>query len=110
TGEPPATLTPDIAERILIRNLETNSLLCIFQIQDLFILDPDLLMEDASEERINIPGTVGDHNWSYRLPTTLEALTEEHADFTSTVQRLVRTHRTAAPRPEATSQEAARPV
>jgi 4-alpha-glucanotransferase len=28
----------------------------------------------GDEARINLPGTVGPHNWAYRLPATFDAL------------------------------------
>jgi len=28
-------------------------------------------------ERVNVPGTVGPHNWAYRAPWTLRAMTTE---------------------------------
>jgi 4-alpha-glucanotransferase len=44
----------------------------MFQFQDFFALEPKLRVENAADERINVPGTVVDTNWSYRMPFTLE--------------------------------------
>ena len=40
------------------------------------VLAQELLLEGA---RINTPGTVGDHNWTYRLPVPLEILADDGA-------------------------------
>ena len=44
----------------------------------------DLLLlpfQDAvgARERVNVPGTVNDENWSYRIPTLLSALLADQA-------------------------------
>ena len=44
----------------------------------------DLLLppfQDAvgARERVNVPGTVNDENWSYRIPALLSALLADHA-------------------------------
>jgi len=38
------------------------------------IILPDLF---ASSQRLNTPGTVGEHNWTYRLPCPIEALADD---------------------------------
>jgi 4-alpha-glucanotransferase len=72
----PAELTPGLCQRIIERQLTANSLLCVFQIQDLFALTADLRTADPQAERINVPGTVGPTNWSYRVPVNIEELHE----------------------------------
>jgi len=59
--------------------LASPSAMAIFPIQDLL----------GWRDRINIPATVGDHNWSYRLPTTMAGLQRD--DDVSTSMRLLRT-------------------
>jgi 4-alpha-glucanotransferase len=71
---PPAELTPALCKRIIERQLTANSWLCIFQMQDLFALITDLRSADPQAERINIPGTTGPLNWSYRVPVDIEDL------------------------------------
>jgi len=71
------TLTPDIAKDIIQSLLETSSLLCIFQIQDLFSLTDHLRTADPVEERINTPGTVNEVNWNYKILPSLESLMED---------------------------------
>ena len=55
-------------------------------LQDLLALD-ESLHGDVKNERINVPGTVSDFNWTYRMPLSLEALlTNQH--LTSRVRQL----------------------
>ena len=37
-------------------------------------MDKSLWLDKARDERINVPGTVTEFNWTYRLPCTLEDL------------------------------------
>jgi 4-alpha-glucanotransferase len=71
-GEVPSDYSPKTAERIFEGFLDAQSVLVMFQLQDFFALDKNLRVKNAADERINIPGTVADTNWSYRMPFTLE--------------------------------------
>ncbi|MDR1317154.1 MAG: 4-alpha-glucanotransferase [Spirochaetales bacterium] len=71
-GQAPSAYSPETAERIFGGLLGAQSVLVMFQFQDFFALEPDLRVENAADERINVPGTVADTNWSYRMPFTLE--------------------------------------
>lgn len=51
----------------------SSSAVTLIPVQDLLALD-DALTGPAEKERINVPGTVSDSNWSYRLPLYLEDL------------------------------------
>jgi 4-alpha-glucanotransferase len=51
-------------------------MLVIIPLQDLLALDA-AFHGDARQERINVPGTVSDFNWTYRMPLTLERLLSE---------------------------------
>ena len=73
-GNAPEHLSPVYVRQILENLFKTNSLLCILPIQDFLALSSSAYEIPAKEERINIPGTVGNHNWSYRLPLTVEEL------------------------------------
>ncbi|MBB6482365.1 4-alpha-glucanotransferase [Spirochaeta isovalerica] len=52
----------------------SRSAICMIQIQDFFALDSSICDSDIHFERINIPGTVQDVNWSYRMTPTVEKL------------------------------------
>jgi len=92
-GECPSYLTVEVAEAAIARNLRSSSAVVVFQIQDLFSLCYDLRRDPAETERINVPGTVGDHNWSYRIPVTIEELREH--ELGSRVRSLIAAHRDA---------------
>ncbi|MBN1696791.1 MAG: 4-alpha-glucanotransferase [Spirochaetales bacterium] len=66
--------TPAIAEAIIKNNLRANSIFCIFQIQDILSLFNELRVISPEDERVNVPGTVTERNWSYRIYSTLEFL------------------------------------
>ena len=36
-------------------------------------------LENCQDERINIPGTVTKFNWTYRMPVSIETLSEDEA-------------------------------
>ncbi len=85
----PSVYDEHVAKKVILRILECNSVFCLFQIQDLFALQADLRIEDAKQERINIPGTIQSSNWSYRIPFSLESLIE-HATFSKSIKELVK--------------------
>lgn len=63
----------EIFKAILKSNLQAGSLFCINTLVDLLYLD-DLWQGNAYQYRINTPGTIGGHNWSLKLPLSLEEL------------------------------------
>jgi 4-alpha-glucanotransferase len=76
-GEPgtcPELMTPDLLAKIVSRCCGAASRLCMFQLQDLLDLDPDLWSTDPRRDRINVPGTVNAENWTWRMPLAVEEL------------------------------------
>jgi 4-alpha-glucanotransferase/glycosidase len=65
--------TAEQVELFLRRLYTSPSMIVMIPLQDLLALD-ETLHGDAKEERINVPGTVSDFNWTYRMPLTLEDL------------------------------------
>ena len=61
------------ARRVIEALLRTSSAICVMQIQDLCALVDGLVPDDPNEERVNVPGTVDEANWSYRA-VPLESL------------------------------------
>jgi len=59
-----ATFCPAVHDALLRAVYGSGSDLLVLPVQDLF----------GSRERINLPGTVGPHNWSSRLPWTVSQL------------------------------------
>jgi 4-alpha-glucanotransferase len=45
-------------------------------LQDILHLSQKYYAEDSKEERINIPGTVTQFNWTYRMPVCIEELSK----------------------------------
>jgi 4-alpha-glucanotransferase len=72
---------------VIRRLLDAGSAIAVFQIQDFFALDDNYRVEDSRSERVNIPGTVQERNWSYRIPMTLEDL-KKNNDFSSLIAEL----------------------
>jgi 4-alpha-glucanotransferase len=72
------------AREILLRKLlRTSSRLVILPIQDIF----------GSRNRINIPGTIGGSNWTYRFPVPVENLFKKHGDLLSIFAAMVKEER-----------------
>ena len=66
--------SPEIAQNILKASATAASQWFIPPLQDFIYMDKSLWLDKASNERINVPGTVTDFNWTYRLPLSLEDL------------------------------------
>jgi 4-alpha-glucanotransferase/glycosidase len=64
------------------------SALALIPLQDILALDPTL-HGVPEKERINVPGTVADTNWSYRMPLYLEDLLER-PDLAKKLTELIR--------------------
>ena len=92
SGSAPPSYTISTAEKVLKGIFETSSILAMVQLQDLFALSRTYRVKDPSEERINIPGTVSDRNWTYRLPFLLEEFTTDTA-FAEKVRGLLKDRR-----------------
>ncbi len=69
-----ARYTPEVAEYALKRLASATSSLFVVPIQDFLALSPDYYRLSPDEERVNVPGSVNDFNWTYRLPETIEQL------------------------------------
>jgi 4-alpha-glucanotransferase len=83
----PRVYNPGTAKIILHRIAAAASRFRVFQIQDLLHLSPRWYAEDPASERINVPGTTGDFNWTYRLPAPIEELAKDK-DFIQGVSDL----------------------
>lgn len=87
-GACPEDYSPAVAEAVIAGILTVNSAIVVFQIQDLFALDSRYRVEDSKTERMNIPGTVQDSNWSYRMPMTISDL-KNNKEFAGKIRGLV---------------------
>ena len=61
---PPAEFSPELHEALLRSALNASSALCVLPWQDVF----------GEAERVNLPGTVSDANWTYRIKPDAEDL------------------------------------
>ena len=87
-NECPKIYDKAVAAQVMGALLDTNSALVLFQIQDLFALEDVYRVSDPTSERVNIPGTVQDSNWSYRIPMTVESL-QADKKFSTLISGLV---------------------
>ncbi|HOU52785.1 MAG TPA: 4-alpha-glucanotransferase [Myxococcota bacterium] len=72
-GEAPGRLTPDLHRRIQGWLARGRSLFLVLLMQE--ILWPEgLLPGDPADHRVNLPGTIGPWNWTWRCPVGLEDL------------------------------------
>ena len=73
-GPCPERLGPDGAQALLELVASSASRLAVYPIQDLLAMSDSLRPEDPASERVNVPGTVGEGNWSYRMPASLASV------------------------------------
>jgi 4-alpha-glucanotransferase len=73
----PKIYNPGTAKIILHKAAAAASRFRVFQIQDLLHLSPKWYAPDPGAERINVPGTANDFNWTYRLPASVSELARD---------------------------------
>jgi 4-alpha-glucanotransferase len=73
----PKKYNPGTAKIILSKAASARSRFRVFQIQDLLHLSNNWYSENPSDERINVPGTSNDFNWTYRLPATISEISKD---------------------------------
>jgi 4-alpha-glucanotransferase len=73
----PKIYNPGTAKIVLTKIATARSRFRVFQIQDLLHLSNKWYAETSAQERINVPGTLNDFNWSYRLPAPIEEIAKD---------------------------------
>jgi 4-alpha-glucanotransferase len=73
-GPCPDHLGAEQVEILLELIARSNSRFAAYPIQELLAMSDELRPVDPKSERINVPGTVGADNWSYRMPWSVDAL------------------------------------
>jgi 4-alpha-glucanotransferase len=68
---------PGTAGHILRSAAASASRFRVFQIQDLLHLSPAWYAKDPASERINVPGSANDFNWTYRLPAPISEIMKD---------------------------------
>jgi 4-alpha-glucanotransferase len=76
-GPCPDRLSPDHVMVILELIARARSRFAVYPIQDILAMSERLRPSDPKQERINVPGTVGIGNWSYRIPATIDEILGE---------------------------------
>ena len=69
--------SPEIAEKVMAAGAKSASIWYIPPLQDFLYMKKDYWLEKATDERINVPGTVTAFNWTYRIPCTIEDLQKD---------------------------------
>ncbi len=87
TGAAPHPLPGWLAREIIVRQMQTPSMLCIVQLQDWLATDERIRQADPTGERINVPANPF-HYWRYRMPMTIESLKADR-DFVNSVKEIV---------------------
>lgn len=67
----PKVYNPGTAKIILKHAAAAASRFRVFQIQDLLHLSRKWYAANPADERINVPGTANDFNWTYRMPAAI---------------------------------------
>ena len=72
----PVAETYDVptARRVTAAILDAGSSICVLQLQDVLALASGIPSVPPDDERVNVPGTANDINWSYRLPFGMKEL------------------------------------
>ncbi|MDR0719983.1 MAG: 4-alpha-glucanotransferase [Treponema sp.] len=74
----PRIYNPGVAKVILHKIAGAASRFRVFQIQDLLHLSNKWYSADPASERINVPGTYNDFNWTYRLPAAISEIAQDN--------------------------------
>ena len=85
----PKVYNPGTARIVINKIASAASRFRVFQIQDLLHLSSRWYAADPSSERINVPGSYNDFNWTYRLPSTISELAKDE-DLIRAVSELVK--------------------
>lgn len=82
---------PKIANYVLQNSALTNSAWFINPLQDYLYLDQKYYLPNAQDERINIPGSVNDFNWTYRIPCEISELSSNQ-NLIKKIKTIVKIH------------------
>jgi 4-alpha-glucanotransferase len=83
----PRVYNPGTARTVLHKIAGAASRFRVFQIQDLLHLSSRWYAQDPATERVNVPGTYREFNWTWRLPAKIAALAG-NAEFMNGVREL----------------------
>ena len=84
----PHPLPAWLARDIMLRNLQSGSMLCILSLQDWLAVSEELRLPDANAERINIPANPH-HYWRYRMHINIDDMMQNHR-FCDDIREMVK--------------------
>jgi 4-alpha-glucanotransferase len=76
-GPCPSGLAAEHSAVLLELVARSASRIAVYPIQDILGLSEVLRSTDPKSERINVPGTIGVGNWSYRVPSSIDEILAE---------------------------------
>ena len=82
----PKIYNPGTAKIILSKAASARSRFRVFQIQDILHLSNNYYSGDPADERINVPGTQNDFNWTYRLPAPISEIAKDKELIQAVIQ------------------------
>lgn len=86
-GDPPKTLTGQLAKEIIISHLQSKARYAIFLLQDLLAMDEQIRFPDPEQERINDPATPKGQ-WMWRMHLYVEELLL-YPSFTNKLRQMI---------------------
>ncbi len=86
-----AEFNEKIAHEVLGITANVNSAWFINPLQDYLFLNQKYYLSDPNAERINVPGSVNEFNWTYRLPVSVEDLSADEA-LIAGIKDIVKVH------------------
>ncbi len=84
--------TPETATYLLKRMATAASCFCIHPIQDFLSLSTLYYNDNPKLEVVNVPGSVNEFNWTYRLPVNVENLSADK-DLILSIKSVVNLHK-----------------
>ncbi|QTQ15275.1 4-alpha-glucanotransferase [Treponema parvum] len=84
--------SPETAYLILEKTAHSASFWCIHPLQDFLYLAKEYYLNESSDERINVPGTVTNANWVYRMPVSVEDLSKNKS-LCDSIKRISEIHK-----------------
>lgn len=84
--------TPKKGLAFLTALASANSDFCIHPFQDFLSTEKKYWLEKEDDERINIPGTVTEFNWTYRIPCLLEEISKDE-NLISKIKKIADSHK-----------------
>ncbi|MDR2841876.1 MAG: 4-alpha-glucanotransferase [Spirochaetaceae bacterium] len=83
----PKVYNPGTARLFLKNAAASASRFFIVQLVDMLHLSPKWYTQDPSNERINVPGTANEFNWTWRLPAAIQEIAKD-SELTGAVKEL----------------------